>query len=171
MDKDYILIKKMKNGDENAMDEFVNKFYPCILKYCYYHTSSKECAEDITQDTFVKFFGALTDYIHCGKTLNYLYRIAGNLCKDLYKSDSKVQYKCLNECESEINQIPEVDTRIVIQQALTKLPDELREIIILYYYQDIKIKDIAKILHIGVPLVKYRMKRAKCILEDILERE
>ena len=79
MDKDFLLINKMKNGDESAMESFVCRYYPKILCYCHYHVSDKGYAEDITQETFVKFFGALSVYRHHGKALNYLYTIAANL--------------------------------------------------------------------------------------------
>lgn len=56
MDKDFLLINKMKNGDESAMESFVCRYYPKILCYCHYHVADRGYAEDITQETFVKFF-------------------------------------------------------------------------------------------------------------------
>lgn len=61
--------------------------------------------------------------------------------------------------------------KIAIQDALTKLPDELREIVVLYYFQDLKLAEISDILHIGLPLVKYRMKQAKLKLEQLLKED
>lgn len=54
--------------------------------------------------------------------------------------------------------------RLDMEQALHSLPEELREVVILYYFQELKQKEIAKILGIGLPLVKYRLKRAKEML-------
>ena len=65
----------------------------------------------------------------------------------------------------------EILDKLAIQVALTELPDELREIIVLYYFQGLKLAEISDALHIGLPLVKYRMKQAKLKLEDLLKEE
>ncbi len=41
MDKDFLLIRQMKSGDETAMDKFVRKYYPLIFRYCQYHISDR----------------------------------------------------------------------------------------------------------------------------------
>lgn len=168
MDKDFFLIRKMKNGDEKAMECFVRQYYPVILQYCRYRIRDREDAKDITQETFERFFGKLTDYHYIGKTVNYLYVIAGNLCRDFYQKKAVLVMDELPEQEE--NPMEEISDRMDIEMALAKLPEELKEIIILYYFQDRKLKEIAEILQIGLPLVKYRMKRAKEQLERMLEK-
>ena len=79
MDADFILIHKMRNGDEAAIETFVRKYYPSILRYCRYHTWDTQQAEDLTQETFERFFRSFPTYLHTGKLANYLYVIAGNL--------------------------------------------------------------------------------------------
>lgn len=59
-------------------------------KYCSYHCYDTEYAEDLTQETFVNFFAKLSDYHYQGKTMNYLYTIAGNLCKNHCKKKKDV---------------------------------------------------------------------------------
>lgn len=49
MDADWILIHKIRTGDEAAIDAFVRKYYQSILKYCFYKTSDEMIAEDLTQ--------------------------------------------------------------------------------------------------------------------------
>ena len=72
---DFLLIRKMKQGDDNAFDLFVHKYYQEILSYCYHHCFDQTYAEDLTQETFIRFFTKLSDYHYKGKTLNYLYTI------------------------------------------------------------------------------------------------
>ena len=55
MDADWILIHKIRTGDEAAIDAFVRKYYQPILKYCFYKTSDEMIAEDLTQETFYHF--------------------------------------------------------------------------------------------------------------------
>lgn len=62
----------------------------------------------------------------------------------------------------------DVVNRIVVEQALERLPAELKETIILYYFKGLKLTEIAETLQIGLPLVKYRLKRAKKQLEEWL---
>ena len=66
MAQDLLLIWRMRNGDEGAFDIFVRKYYPRILKYCRYHSATKEQAEDITREVFFKFFSALSGYGYRG---------------------------------------------------------------------------------------------------------
>jgi len=64
-----------------------------------------------------------------------------------------------------------LDLRLDIHRALEQLPPELREVTILYFFQELKQKEIARILGIGLPLVKYRIRRAKKLLEQLIGKE
>ena len=90
MDVDFLLLMKMKQGEEDAFDKFIRKYYEEILKYCTYHCFDSEYARDLTQETFLRFFANLSVYQYCGKTKNYLYTIAGNLCKNYYKKKKEI---------------------------------------------------------------------------------
>lgn len=174
MDIDFLLLQRMKRGDENAFDVFVRKYYKEILNYYNYHCPDTSTAEDLTQETFLRFFEKLSDYRYMGKTKNYLYTIAGNLCRDSYK---KIRESLLEEQSLEIQDClhpPETDellNRLTIKAALDRLPAELREVIILYYFQELKLTEISSTLQIGLPLVKYRVKQAKTHLERLLREE
>lgn len=172
MDFDLLLIQKMKRGDENAFNVFVRKHYEEILKYCSYHCLDALYAEDLTQETFLHFFEKLSNYRYMGKTRNYLYTIAGNLCRDYYK---KTRESLLEEQSREFqNGLQQSETgdilnKITIEAALNNLPEELREVIVLYYFQELKLVEISETLQISLPLVKYRIKQAKIRLEKLLE--
>ena len=171
---DFLLIQKMKRGDEKAFDIFIHKYYKKVLDYCVYHCMDKLYAEDLTQETFVRFFAKLSDYRHMGKTINYLYTIAGNLCRDYFrKTKDSVLDEQIIEVQSSLRQseTDEILEKIAVQAALIELPDELREIIVLYYFQGLKLSEISDFLHIGLPLVKYRMKQAKLKLEKLLKED
>lgn len=70
MDADFLLIQKIKKGNEQSMDQFVLKYYPKIYQYCLLHVRDHGYAEDLTQETFLKFFQAFERYKHYGKALN-----------------------------------------------------------------------------------------------------
>lgn len=173
MYSDFLLIRKMKQGDDMAFDLFVHKYYQEILIYCHCHCFDKAYAEDLTQETFVRFFTKLSDYHYRGKTLNYLYTIAGNLCKDYLKKVKEIpmeETELIDENQEE-HQMESVLNRIFIQQALVQLPDELCEVLTLYYFGELKLTEISERLQIGLPLVKYRLKQERKQLEELLRKE
>lgn len=169
---DFLLIQKMKQGDEQAFDTFVRKYYDEILKYCSYHCYDTGYTEDLAQETFVNFFAKLSDYHFEGKTKNFLYTIAGNLCKNYYKKkkdvlleDDELQTSALS------NDMEQVLDKILIDSAIQSLTEELKEVVILYYFQELKISEVAALLQIGVSLVKYRLTQARKQLEYFFREE
>ena len=169
MDADFLLIYRMKNGDDQAIDTFVRKYYPSILRYCHLHIKDHGYAEDMTQEVFAKFFRTLNQYQHYGKALNYLYVIAANLCRD---HNGKPEEIPMDEFpEQPTYKMEPLELRLDVHAALKKLPKELREVTILYFFQELKQREIAKILNITLPLVKYRIKRAKELLAGYLREE
>ena len=174
MDADFLLIRKMKQGNDDAFDQFIRKYYEEILKYCNYHCHDAEYAKDITQETFIRFFINLSEYHYKGKTKNYLYTIAGNLCKNFYKKTKEALLED-NLFETtyvqDTRQLDIVLDHIIIEDAIKKLPKELREVVILYYFQELKLKEIANMLCIGLPLAKYRLGQARKRLKQILGTE
>ena len=169
MDADFLLLHRMKHGDDQAIEDFVRKYYPMILRYCQLHIQDLGYAEDLTQETFVRFFRTLNQYQHYGKAANYLYVIAGNLCRDYHKKPEVIPMEELPE--QPVNQMEALDLRMDVHRALEQLSPELREVTVLFFFQEVKQKEIAKILNIGLPLVKYRIKRAKELLAGYLGKE
>lgn len=71
----------------------------------------------------------------------------------------------------EIPEIPDdpledIEIRLDVEQAIDHLPNELKEITILYFFQNVKQREIAELLNIKLSLVKYRIKQAKKILSE-----
>ena len=97
MDGDFLLLRRMQNGDDQAIESFVRKYYPKILRYCHLHIKDSGFAEDLTQETFARFFRTLHQYQHYGKAANYLYVIAGNLCRDYYRKPEELPMEELPE--------------------------------------------------------------------------
>lgn len=183
------MVWKMKNGDEKAMDTFVRQYYAQILQYCSYHCADREWAQDLTQETFERFFRKLADYQHHGKSLNYLYTIARNLCIDWERKNRELAMENVVEAENKrkkplqdsrtvrigqcggTDEADGLDDKLLIEAALEKLPDKLREVVILHFFQELSMRETAGILRIGIPLAKYRIKKAKELLREFLGEE
>ena len=169
MDADFLLLHRMRNGETQAIEDFVRKYYPRVLRYCHLHIRDDGYAEDLTQETFARFFHTLSQYQHYGKAANYLYVIAGNLCRDYHRKPEEILTEELPE--QLVYQMETLDLRLDVHRALEQLSPELREVTILYFFQELKQKEIARILDIGLPLVKYRIRRAKDLLEQLIGKE
>ncbi|MCM1174132.1 MAG: RNA polymerase sigma factor [Blautia sp.] len=169
MQQDFLLIRKMKNGDEEAMDTFVRQYYAQILQYCSYHCPDREWAQDLTQETFARFFRRLADYKHHGKSLNYLYTIARNLCIDWGRKNREfaMEYEDVEGADD----MSALEEKLLIEAALGKLPAQLREVVILRFFQELSVRETADVLQIGIPLVKYRIRKAKEALRGLLGDE
>ncbi len=162
MDSDWILIFKMRQGSDRAWDQFVRKYYPDILKYCFFHCRDRAWAEDLTQDVFLRFLSALDGYQHRGKVKAYLYAIAANLCRD--QAGARRELPLEEAPEPAEDPAPVLEDRLLLEMALARLPEEFRQVLVLHYYQGLKLSEVAAALDIGLSLVKYRLKRGKELL-------
>ena len=98
-------------------------------------------------------------------------RILINQCKKIYKQNELKNRKNVNLEDNieKININEEKDDYSFVDNAIHRLDTKYREIIILYYYDELKIKDIAKVLKIPQGTIKTRLNRARKKLNEILE--
>lgn len=169
MISDAILMHKIKHGDKSASEQLVKKYYTPIYQYCFLHIHDRNYAEDIVQDTFVKFFETLMRGTKIEKAKSYLYSIARNTIKNYYKK--KKELLCDQFLETSEDCMTDIEIRLDVEKALRVLPEELKEIAVLFFFQELKQKEIAELLNIKLSLVKYRVARVKKILKKFLEVE
>lgn len=168
---DFLLVHRARAGDEDACAKLVEKYYPGIYQYCLLHISDRYEAEDLTQEIFINFFASLHRYRESGKVKNYLYTIAGNTVKNYYKKKKDIPSEQLPEDGAEKDQAEQMAIRLDMEAAVKKLPEEIREVAILFFFQELKQREIAQLLGIKLSLVKYRIGRAKELLMKNLEVE
>jgi len=162
---------------EELISEIMNKYGQEILQLVYSYVNNKEVAEDLTQDIFVKCYKSLHTYKGKSKIRTWLWRIAINHCKDYLKSwyNKKV---IITENESTFNIVhKESVEQTVIQHdedhrlatAVMKLPFKYREVIYLFYFEELPIKEMSMVLGVKENTIKTRLKRAKELLKRGLE--
>ena len=163
-------IQKLKKGDNEGINLLFDKYYDKVYGYCYRHINHRETAQDLTQEVFLRVFRRIEDYRDYGKFENYLYVVAGNLCKDHYKRRKMLT---LEEIEQQVEEQGFIRTEqaIGVQQALNQLPSLEREIVYLRYYQELKIKDIAKIVNLTISTTTYHLKQGQKKMADYLKEE
>lgn len=161
--REEILLKRLRAGDTSAMDDLVRLYYPEILRYCKWHAPDAYLAEDAAQETFlkaIKYFGRCG---FSGKLRNFLYKIAGNTCIDLYRSKGR-DYVPLEEMNTKIiceePGVDEAEERIYIRELIRKLEPSTQEIVILRFGQELKLREIADIMGMPMRTVQSKLRAA-----------
>ncbi len=139
----------------------INDQYDKIFRYCYYKIHNRDIAEDLTQETFLRFLES-PHYRDMGKELHYLYTIAGNLCKDAFHR------RTAEELDENIADDKDYEdfilTNVALGNAIKNLPEEDKEIIILRYINDVPIGVLGELFGMS----RFRMsRRIKGILRHL----
>lgn len=155
---------------ENAEKEFeikYNLYGEMLYKIAFLYLANSHDAEDVLQDIFIKLLYSSPDFKDNEHEKAWLIRTIQNKCKDMLKSSSRKNI-AIDDCvllSSEENN----DTRIDVITKIINLPVKYKASVILYYYYDYSVDDIAKILKITNSAVKMRLKRSREILKIELE--
>ncbi|MBJ7986528.1 sigma-70 family RNA polymerase sigma factor [Bacillus cereus] len=158
---------------ELLIDEIMNKYGQEILQLVYSYVNNKEVAEDLTQDCYK----SLHTYKGKSNVKTWLWRIAINHCKDYIKSWYNKKVIVTEDEFTYIRSQKESVEQTVIQNAedrrlasaVMNLPIKYREVIYLFYYEELPIKDIAIVIEVKENTIKTRLKRAKELLKRGLE--
>ncbi len=145
----------------------IQEHYDKIYRYCYFKVGNSTLAEDLTQETFLKYF-AQNSYIERGKKLAYLYTIARNLCLDMFH---KKQTEELSDEIPGSDSFEQVDLNIAVQQALKTLPEQERELLLFRYVNELSVGKIAAITGFSRFTVYRRTSSALASLKLLLEEE
>ncbi|PKR84449.1 RNA polymerase factor sigma C [Heyndrickxia camelliae] len=162
---------------DELIDEMMTRYGQDILRLVFSYVENEAIAEELTQDIFVKCYKSLHTYRGKSTLKTWLWRIAINHCKDFLKS--WYNKKVINTGEELLNNKPsnEAVEQTVIQKeeegqlvsTLMDLPIKYREVIFLFYYEELSIKEIAMMTEVGENTVKTRLRRAKQLLKERLE--
>ena len=170
--KDSELIRKLHNGDKEAAGLMIERYYADIYRFCLYMVQSEEDAYDMAQETFLKFIKYGTFYHH-QNLKGYLLTIARNLCFNYFrdKKETAVEWEILDEILKQENQMTETEDVIYLQNLLKKLSQDIREVIVLRMYEEMKFKDIAGMMGCSVSTAKSRFRLGISQLKRMMEGE
>ena len=151
-------------------DSYDSVYFYCVRR-CY---GDCDIASDLTQDIFLKLVESLPRYRFIGKFQNYLYTMAVNTCNNYLKKRHIEQIELTDNFTTDldtslIDEILHDERKETVQKALDLLPEIQREVVILRYYHDLKVKDIATITGVGVSTVQSRIYQGLRKLEKVLE--
>ena len=141
-----------------------------LLRTCYLLVKDVALAEDAVQDTFVKAWQAHDHFRGEASEKSWLMRIAVNTCRDLRRGkwfrhvDRQVRMGDLPEPAEPFQWEDDTVTR-----AILALPDGLRQVVTLRYYQGFTVQEAADILKLSLRTVHYRLEKAEHLLKESLE--
>gem|GEM_PF-1349151 len=166
------LLSRIKEKDEAAFKEFFFLMQPSIFYYLYKFLFNRETAEDLTQETFIRFWqnAEKIDLLLSGKA--YLYRIAHNLAINHAKRTPRVYELSGEDALKEKNESENLDYIFLLddyQKAVNSLPERCRAVFILCRFDGFEYSEIAEILGITLQTVKNQMSKALAVLRKRLQ--
>lgn len=178
MDELTAEMNEIENGAD-AIDEIMIRYGQEILQLSFSYVKNKQIAEDLTQEIFVKCYKSLHTYSGKSKFRTWLWRIASNHCKDYLKSwynknvfttDYQPIYDSIQSDSVEQTVIQE-EQDDQLASAVMELPVNYREVIYLFYFEEMSIKEISVVTEVKENTIKTRLKRAKELLKERLEEK
>lgn len=146
----------------------IEEQYEKLYRYCYAKVHQRELAEDITQEAFLRFLES-RHYVNTGKSLQYLYTIARNLCIDAYRKKKTVSI------EGDVKDISADDhmtMQISVRMALSKLTEEDRELLLLRYVNEVPVSVIGGLFGISrFTVYRKLLQAAKKFKENLGEED
>ncbi len=173
---DEELIKEILNGSQAAMEVLVKRHYNMVFSFVYRKIGNYHTALDIVQEIFIKMIKSLKSYRHTGKFQNWLLTIAVNHCRDYYRSslfleqtkEKEISISLPDKNENVWDLFIKKKEKEEIQKLILTLPDYQRDVIILKYYHEKKIKEIAQIMGSKEATVKSRLRQGLMKLKELI---
>ncbi len=152
-----------------SLEELIECYQKSLYAAAFHICKNAEDANDVVQDTFVQYYTTKKQFHDEEHLKAWLLRVAINRAKDISRSFWRKNKIALDDY---INEIPfESREEYELFETVMKLPEKYRNVIHLYYYEDLSIKEIAGILRITEGNVKMRLSRGRSFLRDVFKEE
>ncbi len=158
-------------GDrEERVSRLIGDYKMELLRLCFIYLGDVSLAEDAVQETFIKAYKGIRAFRGESKERTWLYRIAINVCKDMRRKPwFRMIRREVNLDDLQVVAQPQEVPPSALLGAILHLPRKDREIILMYYYEDMKLAEIAAAIGVSSATVCRRLDRARRLLKDLLE--
>lgn len=171
---------KMNNTEQKILVELIECYGNDVLKVAYLHMKTKDAAEDVFQETFIKISKHLGKFNKIKDIKSWIITVTINTCRDFIRNpwySRTVLTDDLNMLENEDECIKQYNSNLIkttrndiIWEALQSLPENHKNVLILYCIEDYSTKEIAQILDISDCAVRTRISRARADFKKKYER-
>jgi RNA polymerase sigma-70 factor (ECF subfamily) len=175
---DAHLVRQYLAGDENAFHQLYERYERPLYSFIYRYVGDRQSAEDVFQQTWYKALNALTAYKEQGRFSSWILGIAHNCSIDHTRRNSqkRKKEKIIDEGHDRTDFdaadpeeiLERKEQRIRLEEAIQKLPEEQREVVLMRIHGEIPFKEIAKIVHSPLNTVLGRMHYAVANLRRML---
>ena len=176
---DNEIISKVLNGDQQAYAGLVNRYQNYVFTLALRMVKSREDAEEVAQDAFIKAYKYLADFRGSSKFSTWLYTIVNNtgisfLRKkklDIHSLDNEKIFEMADNRDSgfSANMVEQKSKVAMVSNAITMLNPDDAEIITLFYKAEQSLEEIAVILGVEANTAKVRLHRARTRLKEKME--
>ena len=159
----------MKISDKQ-FDYVYNEYAKELYNIAYGYTRNRDDSIDIMQNAYVILLESNKKFESNEHIKYFLIRVTINESLDLLKSASKKRVIKNNDVVVNFPETKKEELPYDLSEIVNTLPEKYKTIIILHYYDDMKIKDISNVLKISEAAVKKRLERARNLIKEIIER-
>lgn len=166
--EDLALVKKAIKGNEAAFEKLVKSESEKLYKTAFLYVRNKEDALDVLQETICKAFTTINQLKQPEYFSTWLTRILINTAYDLLRKRKRLVLD-----EDFIREMPDtsgkdIENKMDLVNAIHKLEERYRTVIILFYYQSLSIREISEVMKKPENTVKTYLRRAKMDLKMII---
>ena len=173
MQNDHDLIHQYQNGNRSAYDEIVRRHLSNTIGFFYTITRDRMAAEDLAQDVFLKLFSHLKRFRFESAFTTYLYRINVNTANTWLKRNQWKNLLHLDQAPDRGERDTELEqewTRKELWDAVAKLPNKQRTVVMMRIAQELPYKDIAEITGMSEGTAKVNFHHAVTTLKKLLRK-
>ena len=178
--QDQIIIHQILKGDTKAFAVLVDRYKNLVFTLALQMLKNREEAEEVSQDTFIKVFKKLKNFKGDSKFSTWIYRIGYNTCLDRIKSNKRKQNTvAINEftahevktLENALSIMEAQESKQTIQDCLQMLPADDCALLTLYYFEELSLEEIGKVIGVKANNVKVKLFRSRKKLTTILQNK
>ena len=169
---DWELVREIKNGNEDAMELLVRRYYPQVFRYVLQIIESEQDSYDVTQDIFLSVIQNISNYLPLKKFGSWLFTIAHNKCRDYFKTNHSNRFVDITEIDIHDSGTlfdKQIIDSIVMDEALARLTPPQREVVILHFIHRFTAKQIAHMTQTPLPTIKSRIAVSRKRLKELLK--
>lgn len=163
-----LVARCLAGDDRRAFGRLVEATREPLVRFLTGMCGDVSVASDLAQETYVKAWRGLQGWLRTGRFSTWLYSIAINEFRSWARTVRPTSHDLPDSPDD--SQVRAIDARMDVRAALRALPDTQRAVALLFYYRDMPVKSIAKIMDMPENTVKSHLHRARATLREILEQ-